>query len=137
MRTISSTLLAVALHAAALAGVVHASLATELPALYRVTCGGFLWPTLSLHVGELLLGHTESEVRARFGDTRGFGESGVGRQKTCLLYRFASSDLLVLLLEGSVVTQAWVVQGSDAPAACDGVSEREVAVAARSVWIGS
>lgn len=138
MRTISSTLLAVGLHVVALAGLVHASLATELPPNgYVVVHGGGAWYIgPSVHVGELLLGGTEHDVRAHFGDPRQALDTDGRDGRRCLLYRFASSDLLVLLLERGVVTRTWVVRESEAPAACAGLAEREVAVTARSVWIG-
>jgi hypothetical protein len=130
-----SAVVAVALHTAALAGVVHASLTTELPDLYIYGWGVWL-DAPSLHVGELLVGRSEGDVRALLEDAPHSLERGVADGRRCLLYRYASSDLLVLLVERAVVTRAWVTQG-EVPTACTGIAEEEVAVAAESGWIGS
>ena len=136
MRLLLCVLATVLLHVAGLVGLVHASLRTQLPDLYirgTICILGFS----PLNSGDLLLGGSEAEVRAFFGQPP---KPTVGRpsgSRKCLRYRYAGSDVLTLLLERGFVIRTWVTSSPLTPGQCAGLVEQEVLVSVPSPWVAS
>jgi hypothetical protein len=107
MRRLLAFVVAALVHAIGLGGVVHASLATELPEPWRRPGCILIDPPPYFHAGVLLQGASESEARAFFGQTPR-ARSDVRADAKCLRFEYAGqSAALTLLLKEGAVNESW------------------------------